>query len=427
MNVLDSELVGARLLGAGHELVPAKEEADVILYNTCSVREHAEERVLSNAGKTKHLCVKRPDLVVGIIGCMPEARQEGIFERLPHVRLIVGPRKAGAIPRLIEEVRRTGQRRVAIRDFDEEFIDGLDAVESRAGQFKSYVKVMEGCDLSCSFCVVPAVRGREVSRPPDVIVEEVRRLAGRGCVEATLLGQTVNSYGKGLKPRTNLAELLHRVHEVDGIRRIRFITSHPALMNRGLVEAMRDLPKVCRYLHLPVQSGSDRVLKAMRRLHTRARYLEILSELRETVPGIEVASDFIVGFPGETDDEFEETVSLVKEARFQNIFVFKYSPRPGTAAADLPDDVPGAEKKRRNNHLLQVQMSIAEERNQRHVGKRVEVLVEGPSKTRPQRQTGRTGTWQIVNFDADGDLRGRFIDVEIASATALSLSGKRAP
>jgi tRNA-2-methylthio-N6-dimethylallyladenosine synthase len=282
---------------------------------------------------------------------------------------------------------------------------------------------MEGCDLSCAFCIVPTTRGSEVSRPPERIVEEVKRLAGEGTVEITLLGQTVNSYGKGLKPYVDLGGLLRRVSEVDGIRRIRFITSHPSFVRPSLVEAMRDLPKVCKYLHFPAQSGSDRVLKAMKRGYTVARYLELVDTLRAEVPGIELASDWIVGFPGETAEDADATVALMERVRFQNSFVFKYSPRPGTPAAELADDVPEEEKKRRNQLLLDVQARHSLERNRGKVGRRVEVLVEGPSKRDPSRLTGRTDSHQLVHFAAGRDLEGRFVEVDVVGATALSLTG----
>jgi tRNA-2-methylthio-N6-dimethylallyladenosine synthase len=329
----------------------------------------------------------------------------------------------GAIPRLVEEIRSTGKRRIAVEDFDDEFIDGSEAIQSRATQFQAYIKAMEGCDLSCTFCIVPTTRGAEVSRPPEKIVEEVRRLAEQGTVEVTLLGQTVNSYGKGLKPYCDLGGLLRRVSDVPGIRRIRFITSHPSFVRPSLVEAMRDLPKVCKYLHIPVQSGSNRVLKAMRRGYTAERYLEICDTLRREVPGIEIASDFIVGFPGESAEDFDRTVALMERVRLQNSFVFKYSPRPGTDAADLPDDVSEEEKRRRNQVLLDVQERISLERNRALVGGRFEVLVEGPSKRDARRQTGRTDTHQIVNFESGRDLRGQFVTLEITAATAFALTG----
>jgi tRNA-2-methylthio-N6-dimethylallyladenosine synthase len=423
MNALDSDLILSRMQAQGYSPTETREEADVILFNTCSVREHAEERALSNAGMVQRLKKQRPDLVVGIVGCMAQNKQDRLFKNLPHVQLIVGPRHMGAIPRLVEEIRSSGQRRIAVEDFDDEFIDGADAVQSRSSRAQAYVKAMEGCDLSCTFCIVPTTRGSEVSRPPERIVEEVRRLAAEGTVEVTLLGQTVNSYGKGLKPYCDLGGLLRRVSEVDGIRRIRFITSHPSFVRPSLVEAMRDLPKVCKYLHIPVQSGSDRVLKAMRRGYTVDRYLEICDTLRSQVAGIELASDWIVGFPGETAEDFDRTVALMERVRFQNSFIFKYSPRPGTDAASLADDVPEEEKKRRNQVLLDTQERISIDLNRRRIGQKLEILVEGPSKRDPRRQTGRTDNHQIVNFEAGRDLAGQFATVEIKGASATALSG----
>jgi tRNA-2-methylthio-N6-dimethylallyladenosine synthase len=424
MNALDSDLILSQMVSQGYSLTEAREEADVILFNTCSVREHAEERALSNAGLVQRLKRKRPDLVVGIVGCMAQNRQDRLFEQLPHVQLIVGPRHMGAIPRLVEEVRSTGQRRIAVAECDDEFIDGADALSSRSSRAQAYVKAMEGCDLSCTFCIVPTTRGSETSRPPERIVEEVRRLADQGTVEVTLLGQTVNSYGKGLRPACDLGDLLRRVSEVDGIRRIRFITSHPSFVRPSLVAALRELPKVCKYLHLPVQSGSNRVLRAMRRGYTVERYLELMDTLRAQVTDLSIASDFIVGFPGETGEDFEQTVALLERVRFQNSFVFKYSSRPGTDAARMADDVPEDEKRRRNQVLLEAQERVSLELNRRRVGSNVEILVEGPSKRDPRRQTGRTDNHQIVHFEAGRDLAGSFATVEITGASALALAGR---
>jgi tRNA-2-methylthio-N6-dimethylallyladenosine synthase len=423
MNVLDSDLILSRMMRAGYTPTERREEADVILFNTCSVREHAEERALSNAGLVGRLKKRRPDLVVGIVGCMAQNRQDRLFEQLPHVRLIVGPRQMGAIPRLVEEIRRTGKRRIAVADFDDEFIDGAEALETRSTRFQAYVKAMEGCDLSCTFCIVPRTRGSEVSRPPEKIVEEVRRLAGEGTVEVTLLGQTINSYGKGLRPACDLGELLARVSEVEGLRRLRFITSHPSFVRKSLIDALRTLPKVCKYLHIPAQSGSNPILSAMRRGYTAERYGELCDRLAAEVPGLEIASDFIVGFPGETQEDVERTAGLMERVRFQNSFIFKYSPRPETDAAARPDDVPEEEKRRRHQSLLGVQERISLEKNRARIGQRLEILVEGESKRDPRRQTGRTDTHQIVNFEAPRDLRGRLVAVEIVGATALALSG----
>jgi len=426
MNVLDSELIAGRMRREGYELTEDRNEADLLLFNTCSVREHAEERAMSNAGSLKSLKKRRPDAVVGVVGCAAQNLKDGIFDRLPHVQLIVGPRRFGAIPRLVEEIRRTGLRRIAVEDCDDEFIDGAEVDSARETPFKAYVKAMEGCDLSCTFCIVPTTRGGEVSRTPETIVEEVRRLADSGVVEITLLGQTIDSYGKGLRPAIDLGGLLRRVHEIPGIRRIRFITSHPSFMREPIIEALRDLPKACKYVHMPAQSGSDAVLKRMRRGYTVARYLSLVDRLRERVPGVEIAGDFIVGFPGETAADFDATLDLSRRVRFQNAFVFQYSPRPGTDAAAMADDVPDEEKGRRNRDLLALQEGISFEKNAERVGKRLEILVDGPSKNNPRRQAGRTDTNRIVHFEAERDLRGRFVEVDITSSTALTLFGRLA-
>ncbi len=426
MNVLDSQLITGRLDRDGYELTGEQNDADVILFNTCSVREHAEEKAISHAGTLKHLKKRKPDVIVGIVGCMAQNKQDEIFDRLPHVQLVVGPRKLAAIPRLLEEIRATGGRRIAVEDTDAEFIDGADVATVRPTPFQAYIKAMEGCDMSCTFCIVPTTRGVEVSRTPEAIVEEVRRVAGDGCVEVTLLGQTIDSYGKGIKPAIDLGGLLRKVHEVPGIRRIRFITSHPSFVRESLVEAMRDLPRVCKYVHMPAQSGSDAVLKRMRRGYTVEKYVSIVDRLRERVPGVEIASDWIVGFPEETAEDFDKSVALMERVRFQNSYVFQYSPRPGTDAAAMTDDVALGEKKRRNQVLLDMQARISGEKNAARLGRRMEVLGEGPSKTREDRQTGRTDTNQVVNFDAGRDFRGQFVDVEITGASAVALKGRLA-
>src|SRR5262245_10135895 len=426
MNVLDSELIAGRMRQEGYELTGDRNEADLLLFNTCSVREHAEERAMSNAGSLKSLKRRRPDAIVGVVGCAAQNLKDGIFDRLPHVQLIVGPRRFGAIPRLVEEIRRTGLRRIAVEECDDEFIDGADVDSARETPFKAFVKAMEGCDLSCAFCIVPTTRGGEVSRTPETIVDEVKRLADSGVVEITLLGQTIDSYGKGLKPAVDLGGLLRRVHDVAGIRRIRFITSHPSFMREPIIEALRELPKACKYVHMPAQSGSDAVLKRMRRGYTVARYLSLVDRLRERVPGVEIAGDFIVGFPGETAEDFEATLELSRRVRFQGAFVFQYSPRPGTDAADMADDVPEEEKGRRNRELLALQEGVSREKNRERLGRRLEILVDGPSKNNPRRQAGRTDTNQIVHFEAERDLRRRFVHVDITSSTALTLFGRLA-
>lgn len=427
MNQLESELVLGTLARQGYVPTDRREEADVLLYNTCSVREHAEDRALSHVGQAARLKRKKPSLIIGVVGCMAKARGREILERLPHVDLVVGPRQLGAIPRFLREISDGGGRRVAVEDFDEEFIEPNHIEQGRRTRFQAYIKVMEGCDLNCTFCIVPRTRGREVSRPPEEIVEETRRLAGEGVVEITLLGQTVNSYGKGLRPHCDLAGLLERLEDVPGLRRIRFITSHPIFMKPRLIRAMATLPKVVPYLHLPVQSGSDRILARMKRRYTRARYLEIVSALREAVPHLALATDWIVGFPGETESDFDQSAALMEEVRFAGSFIFKYSPRPQTEAMAMSDDVPEEIKQRRNQELLRRQERISREIHRSRIGAEVEVLVEGPSKRDPKKQTGRTERNEIVCFESDRDLRGRFVRIRITDATSLTLFGTPVP
>lgn len=413
MNQLDNELILGSLKKDGYESVETAAEADVILMNTCAVREHAEERVFSNAGKLKSLVRKRPEVIVGVIGCMAQNYQKRVIDRLPHVRLVCGPRQFGAIPRLLREVKASRGSVVACEEQDEEFLLPNHVAGARPTRFQAFVKVMEGCDMSCTFCIVPRVRGAEVSRPPDEIVDEVKRLVDEGVVEVTLLGQTVNSYGKGLKPRTDLADLLARLNDVEGLRRIRFITSHPSFVRKNLIDAMR-LPKVCKYLHFPAQSGSNAVLARMRRGYTVERYLEIVQQLE----GVELASDFIVGFPGESEADFEATVAFVEHVRFQQCYIFKYSPRPQTDAAEMADDVPDEAKRARNTRLLDLQEGISLEKNREWIGREVEVLIEGRSKS-GERLVGRTDDHKIVVFE--GGEPGTFVKRVIRDATATTL------
>ena len=422
MNKLDAELVLSDLLRAGHTRCDTPDDADLILYNTCSVREHAEERVYSNVGKLKPLKDRRPDLLIGILGCMAQKDQKAIFRRLPHVDLVVGTREFSRIAELVDEARR--KRRVLACGEGGHVREERD-VRHRENRFQDFITIMRGCDNYCAYCIVPCVRGREVSRPMDEIVEEARRLTGDGVREITLLGQNVNSYGKSFDQPGALVDLLGRVAVLPGLARLRFVTSHPKDMTPYILRAMRDLPAVCEHLHMPPQSGNDRILKAMNRKYTAAHYRELVALARETVPGIALAGDFIVGFPGETEAEFDDTAALLRDMRFGTAFVFKYSPRPGTAAARLPDDVPEPEKRRRNQVLLGIQSHIALEENARFVGREVEVLVEGPSLRDPARLTGRLRTNHIVVFPGPASLAGELVRVQIESSTALTLKGKR--
>lgn len=444
MNMLDSEMVVASLRREGYELTGDKRQADTILYNTCSVRQHAEDKVYSALGELRRWKQRYPHKVIGVMGCMAQKDQRLIFERAPYVDFIVGPGQLHRVPELIRQAEagvrqqaalslsRTAASRDAIRRSHETF-DPLRDPTMRPTPFQAYLRIQIGCDKFCTYCVVPMTRGPEQGRPPQHILQEARTLADQGCVEITLLGQTVNSYRYHDGGRTTrLSDLLYLLHDVEGIRRLKFVTNFPKDMTDDLLDAVRDLPKVSPYLHVPAQSGADTVLQRMKRGYTVAEYRQMMQRIRERIPEAAVSSDFIVGFCGETEEEFEQTLQLVRECRFKNCFIFKYSERPGTVAARrMPDDVPVEVKQRRNNVLLAVQDAIAEEDNQRFIGRTVQVLVEGPSKKARQRNgsgpivqlAGRTHCDRIVVFDGHPRLIGQFVDVAIYDVTPHTLIG----
>lgn len=415
MNMLDSELVVAALRKRGYTLVKTAREADAILFNTCSVRQHAEDKIYSALGRLKHAKTHHPHKVIGVLGCMAQNHQRQIFERAPFVDLVVGPGQLHQVPDLIEQVaqdrqprlevsldRKAGTRTEVASSF--ESYDPLRDPEMRPTPYQAFVRIMIGCDKFCTYCIVPKVRGPEQSRPPEQILAEARQLAAEGCREITLLGQTVNSYRHRAGDRTTrFSDLLAMLHDVEGIDRIKFVTNFPKDMTQDVLEAVRDLPKICRYLHVPAQSGSNRMLERMKRLYTVEEYREMMARIRETVPDCAVTSDFIVGFCGETEEDFEQTVRLVEECRFKNSFIFKYSPREGTKGYELyEDDVPEETKRRRNNDLLAIQNAISEEDNQPFIGREVEILIEGPSKRAAKEQQAHQHA--PVNAPADGGL-----------------------
>jgi len=464
MNVLDSELVAAELRRAGYEQVDNIRQADIVLLNTCSVRQHAEDKIYSALGrlKPKPSDPRKPKKIIGVLGCMAQKDRETILQRAPHVDLIVGPGRLSRLPSLLESVRAGGGPHLEVsldRAVDEPaavrrsfvpfspprtvegdspiFADTKIGTVPRPTPHQAMVRIMFGCDKFCSYCIVPRVRGPEQSRPAPEIVEEVRRLADDGCVEATLLGQAVNSYADRTGPQTvALADLLYQLHDIEGLRRLKFVTNHPRHVTDDLLQAMRDLPKVAPYLHAPAQSGSDAVLRRMNRGYTAAAYREMLARTRATVPWAAVTSDFIVGFCGETEEDFEQTAALVREARFKNSFIFKYSPRSGAKSAELyADDVHEAVKRRRNNELLAIQNAVSLEDQQPFLGRTVEILVEGPSKAAKKRAAerdaataaqlvGRTACDRIVVFDGPAELGGRFLPVTIERADAFTLFGR---
>jgi len=463
MNVLDSELVAGQLAALGYSPTEDMRRADLVLLNTCSVRQHAEDKVYSRLGEIARAKRRRPAMIVGVIGCMAERDHDGIQAKAPHVDLLCGPGNLNEIPGLLAEVlARDGNRRAVVVALEHDHsrrtpaaertrlydsIEELDLSRDRSPNgrmLQSYVRVQRGCDKFCSFCVVPFTRGPERSRPPDHIEREVRKLADLGSREITLLGQTVNSYKYTDQGRTTgFVDLLKRVHEVAGIERIRFVTSYPGDFTDDVLQAMRDLPKVCEYLHIPAQSGSNAVLERMKRQYTVEQYEELLARAREIVPGISLAGDFIVGFCGETERDHEKTLALVERARYKNVYMFKYSQRPGTVAdRRLDDDIPEEVKQRRHTELAALQKRMCLAHHRPMVGREVEVLVEGYSKAaikaqeaeqsrgqeigwrRTDQLTGRTRGDEIAVFSGPESLIGRLVRIHVTSATALTLHGE---
>ncbi len=446
MNLLDSELVVGKLRAEGYVLTDDVEQADTILYNTCSVRQHAEDKIYSALGRIKDLKRARPGLAIGVLGCMAQKDQGHVLKRAPHVDVVIGPGQLGRVSELLALAKDQGSPQIAVSlprtggtrdDVTASFAeyDPLREPAMRPNPFQAFVRIMMGCDKFCTYCIVPSVRGPEQSRPPGAIVAEARRLADQGVVEITLLGQTVNSY-KHAEPdgRTaRLSDLLERLDAIDGLKRIKFITNFPNDMTDDLLRAVRDLPKVSRYLHVPAQSGCDAVLKRMKRGYSVALYDDMMARIRETVPGAAVSSDFIVGFCGETEGSHRKSLDLIERSRFKNSFIFKYSPRLGTKADTLLiDDIPEDVKKRRNAELLALTNTIAQEDNRSFVGRTVEVLVEGASKSSKApigpgdfgQLTGRTSCDRIVVFDGPGRLIGNLMTVDIEGVSAVTLFGR---
>jgi tRNA-2-methylthio-N6-dimethylallyladenosine synthase len=441
MNKLDSELVESKLRQRGYVAAESEAAASVVLINTCSVRQHAEDRVWSKLGKLRIRKRTEPQLVVGVLGCMAQEHKRYLLSRMPHVDLVVGPSSFGDIDATVEQARQKNAQIAAEREpaRTKHEVAGAGVVSVDLGvsgdtivrdvkvrphRSQAFVSVMRGCNMPCTYCIVPTTRGDEVSRPIADLVDECERLCGDGVTEITLLGQTVNAYGRDLTGQdATLARLLRALHDIPSLRRLAFITSHPNFLNQELIEALAELPKVARYLHLPAQSGSNAVLKAMRRGYTTERYLARIEQLRSKAPDIELHSDFIVGYPGETAADFDQTVAFLQRVGFAQSYVFKYSPRPGTLAADLPDDVPEAEKERRCAVLLAAQEELTAGFNRAMVGKTVEVLVEGDSKV-AGRLSGRTAHHRLVHFPCtDRDRIGTYAPVLVTEALAHSCLG----
>ena len=415
MNEYDSEKMLAVLAEehGGIEQVNEPDGADIILFNTCSVREKAQEKVFSDLGRVKHLKKDNPNVIIGVAGCVASQEGEAIIERAPYVDVVFGPQTLHRLPKMIMDKETTGLSQVDISFPEIEKFDHLPPARVEGGS--AFISIMEGCSKYCSFCVVPYTRGEEFSRPLNDVLTEIANLAQQGVKEINLLGQNVNAYRGEMENGEicDFATLLRIVHEIPGIERMRFTTSHPREFSDAIIECYRDLPKLVSHLHLPIQSGSDRVLSAMKRGYTALEYKSIIR-------------DFIVGFPGETEREFEQTLKLVKDIAFDLSFVFIYSPRPGTPAANLPDDTPHEEKVRRLEALNEVIEAETARINQTMLGTVQRCLVEGVSKKDPDQLQARTANNRVVNFHGPADLINQMVDLEITEARTFSLSGKLA-
>jgi tRNA-2-methylthio-N6-dimethylallyladenosine synthase len=418
MNEHDSERMKGMLESLGYEEVEERGAADLILFNTCSIRESADNRFVAHLGEAKRLKSEDPERVVGVGGCWAQSVKDEVFERFPFVDVAFGP---GQIHRLAEFLTQDSLTAQGYFEF-EDFSGHLPA--KRARDFQAWVQISVGCNCVCAYCIVPQTRGREVSRRPGELIAEVESLATQGVREVTLLGQNVNSYGRDLpkEERITFAELLRRVDAVEGIERIRYTSPHPKDIREDVIRAHAELPALCEHIHLPLQSGSSRILKAMRRTYNRERYLDRVAEIREHVPDCALTTDIIVGFPGETADDFIETLEVVDQVGYDGAFTFIFSPRRGTEAATMADHVPHPVKRDRMEHLVELVQSRARERAQRFIGRTMEVLVEGPSRTDPTRLRGRISHNKTVNFDGAA-APGELVEVEIAAATSTTLSG----
>jgi tRNA-2-methylthio-N6-dimethylallyladenosine synthase len=419
MNEHDSERMAGMLEADGYRKVDAPEEASVVVFNTCCIRENADTRLYGNLGHMKSLKDRTPGMRIVVGGCLAQKDRQLIQQKAPYVDVVLGTHNLASLPRLLEES--VSEPSFEILEQTEVFPSALPA--RRTSPWHAWVSISIGCNNSCTFCIVPAVRGREVSRRVGEIVQEVQGLVCDGVVEVTLLGQNVNSYGRDLDGRPMFAALLRALNEVEGLERVRFTSPHPKDFRRDTVEAMAECSVVCEHIHLPVQAGSDRVLKRMKRAYTRRSYLEKLEMVRDAIPGVAVTTDIIVGFPAETEEEFGDTLSLVEEARYDSAFTFQYSPRPMTQAASFEGHLPKEVVQERYDRLTELQERIGLERNEEMVGTAQEVLVEGNSKKDPTRLTGRTRNNKLVHFSSDGAAEGSFRTVAITGAHSHFLEG----
>ncbi|MEG6565896.1 tRNA (N6-isopentenyl adenosine(37)-C2)-methylthiotransferase MiaB [Thermoanaerobacterium saccharolyticum] len=424
MNVHDSEKLAGMLTEMGYQNTDNLEDADVILFNTCCVRQHAEIRIFGRVSQLKELKQRKPNIILGICGCMMQEKEvvEAIRKDYPYIDMVFGTHNLFKFPELLQEALNSDTTIIDVWDDNSNIVEDIPI--RRAEGLKAWVNIIYGCNNFCTYCIVPYVRGREKSREPNDILDEIKSLADEGFKEITLLGQNVNSYGNDLSQKVDFADLLYMINDINGIERIRFMTSHPKDISDKLIFAIRDLNKVCEHLHLPVQSGSNRILEKMNRKYTRERYLEIIEKLRDNIPDIAITTDIIVGFPGETDEDFQDTLDLVKKVKYDSAYTFIYSKRKGTVAEKMPDQVNENIKHKRLEELIELQNSISIEKNNEMNGKIVEVLIEGISKRDSDKLTGRTRTNKIVHFKGESNLIGKFADVKIIETKAWTMQGE---
>jgi tRNA-2-methylthio-N6-dimethylallyladenosine synthase len=422
MNEHDTERMLALLKGCGYQETRHPEEADVILVNTCTVREKPEQKAYSLLGRFQQLRENNPAVIMGITGCVAEQGGEHLLARISSLDFVLGPGKIHRLPEILQAMEK-GQRGLCVTGFENGTCISLPMPHSQ--QLSAYVTIMQGCDNFCSYCIVPSVRGRERSRPSDDILAEIEALVQKGTREVTLLGQNVNAYAKNNLPELTFPQLLAKINKIPGMERIRFTTSHPRDLTEDTIAAIRTLDHLCEHLHLPFQAGSDAVLARMNRGHTREEYLAKVKRLREVTPEISITADVMVGFPGEQEADFDQTLELMQAVEFDGLFSFKYSPRQGTRAAEWPDDCPPVVKQRRLERLQELQREITLRKNKKMEGTVQEVLVEGRSKNSPDHLTGRTRCNRIVNFPGSPELVGALVNVKITEGLQNSLRGVR--
>ncbi len=424
MNEHDSERLAGMLEEMGYQHTEELAEADIILLNTCIIRENAELKVFGKLGELKQYKRENPELIIGIGGCMMQQDQpvDEVYKKYRHVDLIFGTHNIHHLPNLIKKIEETRDRVVEVWDEEEGLIPDLPA--KRESEHSAWISIIQGCDNFCTYCIVPYVRGRERSRPVDSIVQEAEKLAEDGVKEITLLGQNVNSYGSDLEKEITFPRLLEELNEVEKLKRIRFMTSHPRDFSDELLEKIKTLDKVANHIHLPVQSGSNKVLKEMNRGYTREYYIDRVKKIQAEIPGAAVSTDFIVGFPGESEEDFEKTIELVKELNFDMAYTFIYSPRSGTPAARRDDQIEEEVKKERLKRLMDLQNKISYDKNQKLIGTTQEILVTGPSSNDPEVYEGRTSTNKICFIDKNEELTGELVKVRIEAAKSWTLEGK---